>query len=105
MRYEYNIVTGITEEFPDEPQEPVIEVPSIPQVVSRAQGLVTLEMAGLLELIETYMQTAARLEQIAWGNIQQFERTSPLLNQLLTTFGLSSEDADTLFINASQVII
>lgn len=86
-----------------EPADPVIE--PIPQSVSKAQGLIALEMAGVLVSIETYMQTAPRLEQLAWNNIQQFERQSPLLNTLCTSFGLSQEDVDTLFVNASNVVI
>lgn len=86
-----------------EPADPVIE--PIPQVVSKAQGLIALEMAGVLVSIETYMQTASKLERLAWGNIQQFERQSPLLNNLLSAFGLSPSDADSLFIQASAVVI
>lgn len=86
-----------------EPADPVIE--PIPQVVSKAQGLIALEMAGLLTPIETYMQTASNLELLAWENIQQFERQSPMLNNLLSAFGLSPSDADSLFVQASAVVI
>lgn len=86
-----------------EPADPVVE--PIPQVVSKAQGLIALEMAGLLTPIETYMQTASKLERLAWENIQQFERQSPLLNNLLSAFGLSPSDADSLFTQASAVVI
>lgn len=77
----------------------------VPQVVSKAQGLIALEMAGLLTPIETYMQTASKLERLAWENIQQFERRSPMLNSLLAQFGLTESDADELFVKASQVVI
>lgn len=86
-----------------EPADPVVE--PIPQVVSKAQGLIALEMAGLLTPIETYMQTASKLELLAWENIQQFERQSPMLNNLLSAFGLSPSDADSLFVQASAVVI
>lgn len=86
-----------------EPADPVVE--PIPQVVSKAQGLIALEMAGLMTPIETYMQTASKLELLAWENIQQFERQSPMLNNLLSAFGLSPSDADSLFVQASAVVI
>ena len=87
------------------PIEPEAPTDTLPQVVSRAQGLIALEMAGVLVQIEDYMLTATRLEQLAWNNIQQFERQSPLLNTLCTNFELSQEDVDNLFLSASQVVI
>lgn len=87
------------------PIEPEPPTNTVPQVVSKAQGLIALEMAGVLVSIEAYMQTAPRLEQLAWNNIQQFERQSPLLSTLCTNFDLSQEDVDNLFIAASQVVI
>lgn len=98
-----NYLAWLAEGNTPEPADPVIE--PIPQVVSKAQGLIALEMAGILVSIEAYMQTASRLEQLAWNNIQQFERSSPLLNTLCTNFGLTQEDVDNLFINASKVVI
>ena len=87
------------------PIEPEAPTDTLPQVVSKAQGLIALEMAGVLVQIEDYMLTASRFEQLAWNNIQQFERQSPLLNTLCTNFELSQEDVDNLFLSASQVVI
>jgi len=82
-----------------EPADPVVE--PIPQVVSKAQGLLELYSRGLLEQIETYMLTASVPEMIAWKNIQQFEYDSPMLNALLGQFGLTQDDKDQLFIAAA----
>lgn len=110
--YLYRFVNGAWEEQyiepvseADQPIEPEPPVNTIPQIVSKAQGLIALEMAGVLVQIEDYMLTAPRLEQLAWNNIQQFERQSPLLNTLCTNFELSQEDVDNLFLSASQVVI
>lgn len=81
-------------------------VTGIPQVVSKAQGLIELYERQLLDRIETYMATdATPVEQIAWKNIQQFEYASPMLNQLLSVFGLTQEDKDNLFISAAARMI
>lgn len=101
--WEEKYIEPVPEVIP--PIAPESPTNTVPQVVSKAQGLIALEMAGVLVDIETYMKTATRLEQLAWNNIQQFERASPLLNTLCTTFGLSQEDVDSLFLNASQVVI
>lgn len=85
------------------PAEP--EPIPIPQSVSRAQGLLVLEEAGILDSIEVYMLTASKKEQIAWKNIQQFERSSPLLNTLCSNFGLTETDVDQLFIQAALIHI
>ena len=86
-----------------EPADPVVE--PIPQVVSKAQGLLELYARGLLERIETYMLTASVPEMIAWKNIQQFEYDSPMLNGLLGQFGLTQGDKDQLFIAAAARVI
>lgn len=83
------------------PPEPVI----VPQIISKAQGLIALELAGKLEAIERYMATAPRIEQIAWANIRQFERPSLLLNKLCGNFGLDSAAVDQLFIVGAAVVI
>lgn len=86
-----------------EAADPVVE--PIPQVVSKAQGLLELYARGLLEQIETYMLTASVPEMIAWKNIQQFEYDSPMLNGLLGQFGLTQGDKDQLFIAAAARVI
>ena len=85
------------------PVEP--EPVPVPQVVSKAQGLLELYARGLLEQIETYMLTASVPEMIAWKNIQQFEYDSPMLNGLLGQFGLTQGDKDQLFIAAAARVI
>lgn len=93
----------ISEGNEPEPADPVVE--PIPQVVSKAQGLLELYSRGLLEQIETYMLTASVPEMIAWKNIQQFEYDSPMLNGLLRQFGLTQGDKDQLFIAAAARVI
>ena len=93
----------ISEGNEPEPADPVVE--PIPQVVSKAQGLLELYARGLLEQIETYMLTASVPEMIAWKNIQQFEYDSPMLNGLLGQFGLTQGDKDQLFIAAAARVI
>lgn len=88
-----------------EKQPPVIELPSIPQEVTRFQALAALHTAGLLTTVEAMMDNPATdtLTVLAWKNAQEFKRTSSMVLNMAQTLGLSDQQLDDLFIAASQI--
>jgi hypothetical protein len=81
------------------------EVIVVPNKVTRFQARAALHLAGLLPMIEGYMQleTTSVMERLAWNDALEFERNSPLINALCGGFGLTAEQVDNLFIQASQI--
>jgi hypothetical protein len=76
-------------------------------VVSRRQGKQQLLADGLLSSIQPTIDaisddTKRAMVQIFWDDATEFERMSPELNQLGADLGLSDEQIDELFRNASQ---
>jgi hypothetical protein len=79
----------------------------VPQSVSRAQGLIALEMAGYLSLIEAYLAdpSSPKVKVLAFNNAQTFERNSPMLAEFAAMLSLTSTDVDNLFTTAGQVVL
>lgn len=89
-------------------QDPPPAQPYVPQQVTIAQGKASLIMAGLwqdvldaVEAIEDPVEKA--LAEVGLNDATHWERSSPMLNMLATALGLSEEDLDDLFIQASQI--
>jgi hypothetical protein len=87
------------------PPEPVI-----PQQVTRAQGKVVLIQMGLwpqvlafVDAIEDPVQKA--VAEVAINDTVHWQRNSPFLNQAAIALGISQEQMDQLFIQASQVLL
>lgn len=78
-------------------------VPSVPQEVSRSQGLIALDALGLLDAVETIVASAPRPVQIAWANEPMFSRDSPAINALWAALGKSAAELDALFIQAAAI--
>lgn len=81
----------------------------VPQSISNAQGQMALYnipsgSTNLLAVIESYLNTATKPQQIAFS-ATTWQRTSPSLNSLATAIGLTSAQVDSLFIAAAQIII
>ena len=77
----------------------------VPEKVTRFQARAALHIAGLLSLVENYMQleTTTMMEKLAWNDALEFNRNSPLINALCDKFGLTSEQVDNLFIQANKI--
>lgn len=87
------------------PEEPPRHVP---QQVTNAQGAAALIQAGLWQSILDYVDgmqdaTEKALAEVALHRTTHWMRTSPFLNNAATALGLSSEDLDNLFIQASEI--
>lgn len=80
----------------------------VPVKVSRAQGKAALVQAGLWESVKDYAAsiedpTQAALADIVLNDTTEWERSSPFLTAAAQSLGLSEEDIDNLFIQASGI--
>lgn len=87
---------------------PQPEKPKIPQQVTRAQGKAALITSGLWSDVESYVDsitdpTEKALALVALNDTTHWQRTSPFLNSAAVALGLSDEDLDNLFIQASEI--
>ena len=90
---------------PPEPQpEPV------PQQITRAQGKAALIMQGLWGAVLDYVAaiqdpTQRALAEVALNDTLTWERGSPFLNAAAAGRGMTSEQLDALFIQASEITL
>lgn len=77
-------------------------VSNVPRSVTRRQMKLALHRSGLLAGITTYVDTSADEELKIWfHDSQSFERINTVMNEHLPTLGITSEQADALFIYAA----
>lgn len=76
----------------------------VPTIVSRYQGLAQLHAEGVLEVIETYFaaESTPFEEKLAWREIRDFERQSPLLLQMAEMLGWDGAKLDQVFTDARK---
>lgn len=76
----------------------------VPTIVSRYQGLAQLHAEGVLEMIEAYFaaESTPFEEKLAWREIRDFERQSPLLLQMAELLKWDSAKLDQVFIDARK---
>ena len=81
--------------------------PEIPYSVTPFQAKAAMYEAGLLDSVLAIIEdpNTSFLTKLAWQNVTEFTRDSPLLNGLAQTLGLTSEEVDALFIAAFQIEI
>lgn len=81
----------------------------VPQSVSRAQGKAALFNAGLLEVVESYIDGLMGEEKVratlAFNETNEWRRDSPFLTQAATTLGLTEQQLDNLFILADSIVL
>lgn len=82
-------------------------VPVVPFTVTPFQAKAALYSAGLLSQITALMENPATpdLTKLAWSEVTEFTRDSPLLNGLAQTLGLTQQQVDEFFIAAAQIEI
>ena len=81
----------------EEAQKPVI-----PTELTAYQARAVLDDFGLLEQIEKAMPTLDKKVQIAWEYAISFKRNHPFIQSLISTFGITEEQLDQMFIKGSQ---
>lgn len=111
MRTEINVTTGEVVELPDEVVTPV-EIPvTVPQEISKAQGIAVMSKVPVGEsnlwfAVKTYFDTEAdEISRDLFKAITVFNRQSPMLNNLKGLFGLDDATLDQLFIEGAKVIV
>lgn len=111
MRTEINVTTGEVVELPDEVVTPV-EIPvTVPQEISKAQGIaimsqVVIDDSNLWLKVKAYFDTEAdEISRDVFYAIQVFNRQSPMLNNLKGVFGLDDAALNQLFIDGAKVVV
>ena len=82
--------------------------PPIPQQITRAQGKVVLIQMGLWEQVQAYVAaiedpTQKAVAEVAVYETLHWQRSSPFLSQVADALGITKEQMDELFIQASQI--
>ena len=90
---------------PPEP-EPVY----VPQQITRAQGKAALIMQGHWQEVLDYVAsiqdpTQRALAEVALNDTQTWERSSPFRNAAAAGLGMTDEQLDALFIQASEITL
>ena len=90
---------------PPEPQP----IP-VPQQISRAQGKAALIMQGHWQAVLDYVAsiqdpTQRALADVALNDTLTWERSSPFLNAATAGLGMTDEQLDALFIQASKITL
>lgn len=84
--------------------------PVVPEQVSRAQGKAQLITAGLWPDVLAYVEamtdpTEKALAEVALHDTQHWRRDSPTMTAICTALGITDEQKDQLFIEASQIAL
>ena len=82
--------------------------PPVPQTVTKRQAKQQLVIDGLYAQVQAAIDSITDpndklMMQIYWDDSQEFERNHPQLIALGSALGLTSEQIDTMFINASKL--
>ena len=75
----------------------------VPYTISQLQGKLQLAIMGKLEQIEAMVDEAGIPTKIYWNTANNWERDSHILNRLAPEIGMSQEDLDNFFIEASKL--
>ena len=78
-------------------------ISAIPYSISQLQGKLQLINMGLFDQVHTLVNEGGLQTQIYWNTATNWERDSPILNRLAPEIGMSQEDLDNFFIEASKL--
>ena len=92
------------EELGYQPEFEVIK--QVPEKISAVDGLLLLDESGLLDQVELYINSdqASRAEKIIYQRELNWYRNDALVTGLGTMLGLTDDQIDDLFIQASQLV-
>lgn len=74
---------------------------AVPEIVTAAQMIRALDAQGLLATVQAAVNTAGGLTLALWQHAPYFHRADPLIAQVATAIGKTSEEIDSLFMLAS----
>lgn len=91
-------------QLPNNPAEPIEDVRQT-MIVSRYQGRAALLNAGLLNDVEAYFSSTAatQLEKLAWEDVTEFYRLSPLVIKMGQMLNQTDAQLDQLFTSAAMI--
>lgn len=75
---------------------------AIPKSITIRQAKLQLLALGMLDAVEEYCKTDKAM-QIEWEYASKFDRNSTILNTAATALGITQEQLDTFFIDASKL--
>ncbi len=75
----------------------------VPQMVEMRQARIALHRAGLLDDIETLIKTLDKEAQLEWEFALTVQRNHPLISIIKQVKGLTDEQIDDMFIEASKL--
>ena len=79
-------------------------VPVVPSEVTLAQARTVLRRSGLLDTVDAAIRNSVNAEMIdAWDYGNGLSRDSAMLQVMAASLGLTSEQIDELFLQASQI--
>lgn len=91
-------------DMPYQAPPPVVSpAPEVPQSVSMRQACIQLELDGLLDDVELVVAGLPRTYQIEWQRASVVARDNSLVEIVRQQQGMTAEQIDTLFINASNL--
>lgn len=82
---------------------PIIPEKVVPLLVTARQARLLLLQKGLLSTVENMISQRDEASRITWEYATIFERDNPLLTQLSEDLGLTEEEIDEFFIEASRI--
>ncbi len=92
-----NLVGSSTQPLPSTIGQPV------PTQVTMRQARLVLLSAGLLDTVNNAVNAAGTAAQITWEYATAIERQDPLLIQLMSVCGITSDQMDQMFIQAATL--
>jgi hypothetical protein len=77
--------------------------PPVPRSVTRRQARLALLNAGLLDAVEAAIAKASPTVQITYEDATEWWRDDPLIAEVAQSLGLTTEQVDNLFLEASRL--
>ena len=98
---EFEYVEKVVEVDEEKIEEPKLDENNVPLSITPLQAKLQLLEIGLLDEVEELVKQDRRVE-IYWTNAQKFNKDDEILKTMATALGLSSEQLDDLFLQASK---
>ena len=110
LQIEQGLSQGLRE-LTEEEKQAILNPPKeivVPEFVTRAQGKAALIRAGLWQGVLSYVasiedETEKSVAEVALNDTTNWQRSSPFLNDAAHALGLTDEQLDGLFLQASKI--
>lgn len=99
---EFEYVEKVVEVDEEKIEEPKLDENNVPLSITPLQAKLQLLEIELLDEVEELVKQDRRVE-IYWTNAQKFNKDDEILKTMATALGLSSEQLDDLFLQASKL--